>query len=133
MDPGFESFRSVTAGDLVASEEGRRVATPMTGLMLMPLYQKQGEEGFFITSPVRSMWLDVSTTLRRLRAERWLSVLPGVRQVPDRAGTYLVDRRVARFVARQVFHLLGFRRRDYSATHLVMEKRPEPEINGLSS
>ncbi|MCZ6725896.1 MAG: succinylglutamate desuccinylase/aspartoacylase family protein [Acidobacteria bacterium] len=130
MDPGFESFQRVTAGEPVGSEEGRSVGSPMTGLMLMPLYQEQGEEGFFITSPVRSLWLDVSTALRRLGIERWLSALPGVRQMPQEPGTYLVNRRAARFVARQIFHLLGYRRRDYSATHLVMEKRPEPEING---
>lgn len=130
MDPGFESFRPVAVGDLVATEEGRRVVTPRTGLMLMPLYQEQGEEGFFITRPVRSMWLNVSTTLRRLRLDRWLSALPGVRQMPEKPGFYLVNRRVARFVARQIFHLLGYRRRDHSATHLVMEKRPEPDING---
>lgn len=129
MRPGYRSFQPIEAGHLVADEETRPVASPMTGLLLMPLYQEQGDDGFFLTSPVRSLWLDLSTTLRRARAERWLSLLPGVRKVAGRPGTFLVNRRVARWVARQVFHLLGYRRRDHSPTHLVMEKRPEPVLD----
>jgi len=128
--PGFSSFQQITAGQLIADEDDRPVATPMTGLLLMPLYQSKGDDGFFVTQPVRSLWLDVSTTLRRARVERWLPLLPGVRAVPGAPGTFLVNRRIARFVARQVFHLLGYRRRDHSPTHLVMEKRPEPTLNG---
>jgi hypothetical protein len=59
-----------------------------------------------------------------------LGKLPGVRPIPEQPGTFLVDRRVARWKARQVFHLLGYRRRDHSRSHLVMEKRPEPDVNG---
>lgn len=133
MRPGFHSFQDIEVGDLVADEESRPVASPMSGLLLMPLYQDQGEDGFFITSPVNSRWLDLSTTLRRARVERWLGMLPGVSKVAGRPGTYLVNRRIARWVARQVFHLLGYRRRDHSPTHLVMEKRPEPQIDNHDS
>ena len=130
MRPGYRSFQPIAAGHVMADEEGRPVASPMSGVLLMPLYQEQGDDGFFVTSPVRSLWLDVSTTLRRARADRWLGVLPGVRRVSGPTNTFLVNRRVARWVARQVFHLLGYRRRDHSPTHLVMEKRPEPVLNG---
>lgn len=126
MHPGFGSFQPVTVGQPLATEEGRTVVSPMQGLLLMPLYQKLGDDGFFVTRPVRSLWLDLSTVLRRRRVERLVTWLPGVTPIPDRATTYLVNRRVARFGARQIFHLLGYRRRDHSRTHLVMEKRPEP-------
>ena len=129
MRPEFRSFQTIEAGHLMADEDGKPVASPMNGLLLMPLYQAQGDDGFFLMSPVRSLWLDVSTTLRRTGVERWLTLLPGVSKIAGRPGSFLVNRRVARFVARQVFHLLGYRRRDHSPTHLVMEKRPEPLLN----
>lgn len=130
MASGFNSFQSVTAGQPLATEEGHTVVCPMRGLLLMPLYQKLGDDGFFVTRPVRSLWLDLSTVLRRRRVERLLALLPGIKPLPDRAATYIVNRRIARFGARQLFHLLGYRRRDHSRTHLVMEKRPEPIPHG---
>jgi len=133
MGPDFRSFQPIDAGHVMGEEDGRAVASPMSGVLLMPLYQEQGDDGFFITTPVRSLWLDISTTLRKARVERWLGILPGVSQFAGQPGTFLVNRRVARWVARQVFHLLGYRRRDHSPTHLVMEKRPEPELDRHAS
>lgn len=126
MMPGFRSFQPITFGQPVASERGQTVASPMTGMLLMPLYQALGSDGFFLTRPVHSLWLDLSTVLRRARIERWLKFLPGVQVAAGAEGTYLVNRRIARWGPRQLFHILGFRRRDHSSTHLVMQKRPEP-------
>lgn len=48
MLPGFEGFQKVTKGQLLAHYNGQEVRAPMDGRLLMPLYQKQGKEGFFI-------------------------------------------------------------------------------------
>ena len=77
----------------------------------MPLYQDQGEEGFFLVDPVRPFWLRLSERVRPWRLERFLHWLPGVRRHPDQEGAFIIDRRIARWEALQVFHLLGFRRR----------------------
>lgn len=131
MRPGFSSFQEVVGGLELAEEDGGAVRAPKAGLLLMPLYQSQGDDGFFLTRPVKSLWLDLSTVLRRRKAERWLKLLPGVRPHPENPGTYIVNRRIARWGPRRLFHLLGYRRRDYSPSHLVMEKRPEPLVRGL--
>jgi hypothetical protein len=92
----------------------------------MPLYQAQGDDGFFLVRRVRPAWLGLSRVLRRLRLERLLPVLPGVRRHPELAGSFLVDRRVARWAALELFHLLGFRRRGPAGErYLVMTRRTE--------
>lgn len=48
MLPGFEGFQKVMEGQLLAYYNGHEVRAPMEGRLLMPLYQKQGKEGFFI-------------------------------------------------------------------------------------
>lgn len=48
MLPGFEGFQRVMEGQLLAHYDGHEVRAPMEGRLLMPLYQKQGKEGFFI-------------------------------------------------------------------------------------
>ncbi len=48
MNPDFVNFQPVTEGDLLAQDKHGEVRAPMSGFMLMPLYQAQGEDGFFI-------------------------------------------------------------------------------------
>ncbi len=124
MDPGFASFQPVRAGQPLAQEHGVPVRAPFSGYLLMPLYQAQGNDGFFLTRPVRPAWLALSAALRPLGLERFLHWLPGVSRLADRPGAFSVDRRVARWGARQLFHLLGFRRhRTPGQRHLVMVRR----------
>ena len=48
MVPNFRNFQRVSKGDLLAYDNGKPVFAPTDGLILMPLYQEQGEDGFFI-------------------------------------------------------------------------------------
>jgi succinylglutamate desuccinylase len=93
--------------------------------MLMPLYQAQGDDGYFLVRDVRPFWLRLSGAMRRRRLERWLHLLPGVRRHPDRPGSFVVDRRVARWYALEVFHLLGFRRLSDTGRELSVSRRSE--------
>lgn len=125
MRPGFASFDPIERGQTLAADRGGLVASPLAGRLLMPLYQPQGDDGFFIARPVARFWFELSATLRRLRVDRLLRFLPGVAPHPTVADTYVVHRRVARFLVRQIFHLLGFRRLEAGPRHLVFSRRPE--------
>ena len=48
MVPGYVNFTPVKAGELLGRDRKGMVKAPKTGRILMPLYQPQGEEGFFI-------------------------------------------------------------------------------------
>jgi succinylglutamate desuccinylase len=125
MAPGFLGFDPVRAGQAVARDRGGPVTTPRRGRLLMPLYQSQGEDGYFLVRAVHPAWLRLSAALRRLRLERWLHLLPGVRRHPERPGAFVVDRKVARWLALEVFHLLGFRRHG-AGRELVVSRRADP-------
>ncbi|NIP82429.1 MAG: aspartoacylase, partial [Gemmatimonadetes bacterium] len=80
MDPGYTSFQQVEAGQRLGHwGDGRPVVAPEGGRLLMPLYQEQGDDGFFLTRDVRRFWLAVSTLLRRIGVDRIAPLLPGVR------------------------------------------------------
>lgn len=123
--PGLVSFQPVKSGEPLASDRTGDVRSPRTGLVLMPLYQDQGEDGFFLVSQVRPFWLRLSEKLRPLRLERFLHWLPGVRRDPEQPGAFVIDRRIARWEALQIFHLLGFRRRGEKGRWLVMARRKQ--------
>lgn len=110
MIPGLTSFHAVHAGDMVAHDRAGPVRAPLSGLLLLPLYQERGEEGFFIARPVGRKWLTVSAVMRGLRLDRLLPWLPGAQRDPHQHDVVRVDRRIARWGVVQVFHLAGYRR-----------------------
>ena len=126
MAPGFRGFDPVDAGQALARDRGGPLTAARRGRLLMPLYQSQGEDGYFLVQDVHPVWLRLSAGLRRLRLERWLHLLPGVRRHPELAGAFVVDREVARWFALEVFHLLGFRRHRGPGRELVVSRRADP-------
>lgn len=126
MLPGFRNFHPVSKGDALARDHRGPIASPVDGYLLLPRYQGLGNDGFFVAREVRPVWLRVSALLRRLRAERILRLLPGVARDAANANRLLVDRRIARFLAVEVFHLFGYRRREVLADgRLAFERRRE--------
>ncbi|MEZ4425021.1 MAG: succinylglutamate desuccinylase/aspartoacylase family protein [Gemmatimonadota bacterium] len=124
MLPGFKSFQRVRKGQVLAQDIQGDVTAPATARILMPLYQEQGEDGFFIVREFRFVWLKVSEVLRRLHADRIAHWLPGIRRVAGYDDRLLVNRRVARWYALELLHLLGYRRERESGAALLVQRRP---------
>ena len=126
MEPGFEHLMRVRCGDLLARDRQGPVRSSESGLVLMPLYQTLGNDGYFLVRPVWPFWLEISGWMRRLGMDRLLPLLPGVtRQIADR-DTLRVDPRIARWFVVQIFHLLGFRRQGSEDRQWLFSRRVEP-------
>ncbi len=50
MLPGFQNFQQVLRGELLATNKEGHIRSPCDGLIFMPLYQNEGEDGFFIAT-----------------------------------------------------------------------------------
>jgi predicted deacylase len=48
MEPGFANIARVRSGELLARDRRGEIRAPADGLVLLPLYQAQGEDGFFL-------------------------------------------------------------------------------------
>jgi predicted deacylase len=125
MLPGFVSFQTISEGDLLGRNDRGELRAPEGGGILMPLYQRQGDDGFFVIRKFSTFWLTVSATLRHLRIDELLPLLPGVHRDRDRRGTLRIDRHVARFYALQIFHLAGYRKKRIEGNQLVVTRRNE--------
>ena len=111
MQPGYRSFQEVESGQLLARHRQGDLTAPGRAFLLLPLYQKEGEDGFFLAAAVRPFWIQLSAWIRPLRLDRLFHWLPGVRRHPEEEGVLLVNRKIARWYTLELFHLLGFRRR----------------------
>lgn len=52
MNPGYKNFQKVSAGEVIASDKNGPIKIPEDGRILMPLYQQQGEDGYFLVKEV---------------------------------------------------------------------------------
>ncbi|UZR95062.1 succinylglutamate desuccinylase/aspartoacylase domain-containing protein [Chondrinema litorale] len=60
MKPGFKNFDYIKRGTLLAEDDNGEIRATSDGFMLMPLYQKEGNDGFFLVSEVKESKEDLS-------------------------------------------------------------------------
>jgi len=123
MNKGFNNFDRIHKDELLAYSNAREVKATMNGLIFMPLYQKQGEDGFFIITKISKFWLTLSAIVRKLRLHNILRILPGIKKDPTNSYTLLVNPRTAKFLAVEIFHLFGYRKQVVKDNRLHFIKR----------
>lgn len=123
MNPGYDNFRPIRRGELLAHDIDGPIHAPMSGRILLPLYQGLGDDGFFIAREFSPFWLGLSSSMRRMGLGSLMPLLPGVRRHPEDQEILLVDTRVARFFPMQIFHLLGFRKLRSAGDLLLVSRR----------
>ncbi|HEU4709992.1 MAG TPA: succinylglutamate desuccinylase/aspartoacylase family protein [Pyrinomonadaceae bacterium] len=123
MEPGFRNFEAVRRGKVLAGDRAGAIKASETGLILMPLYQALGDDGFFLVREVKRFWLTLSALLRKLKVGHYMHLLPGVRRDPLNENFLIINTSIARFLPLQVFHLLGFRRLRWTDKYLVVSRR----------
>jgi succinylglutamate desuccinylase len=52
MMPGYQNFQQLQAGEVIAKDIAGEIKAPYDCQILMPLYQKQGTDGFFLIEPI---------------------------------------------------------------------------------
>jgi succinylglutamate desuccinylase len=52
MRPGYENFQHIEKGEWLAADCQGKITAQCDGYLLMPLYQRQGSDGFFVTREI---------------------------------------------------------------------------------
>lgn len=123
MEPGFRNIARAKGGQLLARDRRGEIVAPHDGVVILPLYQGLGSDGFFWGREVSEARLRASRVLRSLGAHHLLALLPGVERDPARATRFVVDRQATRLVPLEVFHLFGYRRVRERSGALTVERQ----------
>ncbi len=107
----FDNFEVVKKNQLIALSGSDEIHANQSGLLFMPLYQLQGKEGFFIIKEISHFWIWLSSIVRILKLHALLSMLPGVKQDPNAKHSLIVNPKTAAFLAVEIFHLFGYRKK----------------------
>lgn len=109
MLKGYSNFGKIKKGTRLAFSNGSSVESTTRGMIFMPLYQKQGEDGFFIIRKISMFWMGLSILLRKLQLHFLLRLLPGI--IQEGRYSLKVNPKIVLFFGNQIFHLLGYRKK----------------------
>jgi succinylglutamate desuccinylase len=123
MEDGFKSFQYIKKGTLLAKSNGTSIFSDYNAKLFMPLYQKSGNDGFFIIKTIPRFFLELSTLLRNIKADNVLTLLPGISWHDKNLGVLKANLSVTRFMVKSIFHLFGYRNRELNTTELLLYNR----------
>lgn len=131
MVEGFESFQKIKKGTLLAITDGIKIYSDHNAKIFMPLYQKSGNDGYFIIRPIPRFFLKFSEVLRKIKADTLLTLLPGISWHNKKKGVLKANLSVTRFMAKSIFHLFGYRNKQIDKTHLLLYNRERVAKNEM--
>lgn len=131
MVMGFKSFQDIEKGTLLATADGNKIYSDFNAKLFMPLYQKSGNDGYFIIKSIPYFFLKLSEVLRKLKADSLLTLLPGVSWHNKQKGVLKANLSVTRFMAKSIFHLFGYRNKQIDKTHLLLYNRERVAKNKM--
>lgn len=123
MQPGYKNFQPISRGELLANNREGEIRSDRKGNIFMPLYQSQGNDGYFIIGRVRYFWLKISEWLRKLHIDKLLPLLPGIQRNPGTENEFIVNLKIARWYAPEILHLLGYRKNHREKGRLIVARR----------
>ncbi len=128
MVPGFRNFDPVRKGQRLATDRRGAVRAPRSGRLLLPRYQGQGEDGFFIGRVVPRPVLRLSRAIRRLGLDDEVARLPFVTRDPVDPDRLVVPRSYLVGPIVDILHLCGYRRRVDAGDRVVFVRRRQDRL-----
>jgi succinylglutamate desuccinylase len=123
MKPNFKSFQNVKKGEQLATEQNKIIESPYSAKIFMPLYQRKGNEGFFIIRKIHPFFLKLSEVIRKWKLDTLITMLPGITWMDKEQGVLRVNLRVTKYLAKQIFHLFGYRNKQKNTTYMLLFNR----------
>ncbi len=123
MKPGYVNFQQIKKNEQLAKDQDGVIKAKESGRIFMPLYQSQGDDGFFIVRNIKKFWLTISAILRVTQFHRFLHLLPGVGKYNQLNHTLAVNTFWARWYVVDFFHLMGFRKKQIIGKRMIFTKR----------
>ena len=120
---GFNNFQKIKKNEPLAISNNKTLFSTLNARIFMPLYQSQGEDGYFIVMRISKFWLIASRYMRRLHLHNMLRVLPGIRQSKTSKHLLIINPKTAKYLTNEIFHLFGYRRKITKNGKLYFSKR----------
>ena len=123
MKPGFSNFQTIQQNEHLANINQEEVRSKNKSIIFMPLYQSQGSDGYFLIRKIPTFFLWLSRVVRKLKTDRLIVLLPGVKWTSNERDAMEVNLKIARLVTKQLFHLFGYRSKQKDDKRMIIKNR----------
>lgn len=123
MLEGFSNFQKINKKEALAISNGTTLFSPLNARIFMPLYQNQGEDGYFIVTHISKFWMLISRYMRKMQLHHLLRLLPGIQQSKENKYILVINPKTAKYLTNEIFHLFGYRRKISRNGKLYFSKR----------
>ena len=123
MHKGFKNFEPISRHHSLAQSDSGEITASESGRIFMPLYQNLGDDGYFILNKVSMFWLKTSLVARKVKINHFLRLIPGVKIDPQHRHGLIVNPKIAKYMAKDIFHLFGYRKQVFKNGKLYFTKR----------
>ena len=134
MLDGYKNFQPIKKGENLAVHNHKTIKSPGDFTIFMPLYQEQGEDGFFCIKSISNLKLKLISFLRKSKFQNLL--LPPKDETSRDQNTIIVNKLKTKSLQLQLLHLLGFRKRrnlnGKKAEYKRNERYPQPVKDWLN-
>jgi succinylglutamate desuccinylase len=123
MHRGFKNFEHISKNQSLAQTDGKEIFSNEKGRIFMPLYQNLGDDGYFILNKISMFWLKASLVARKIKINHFLRLIPGVKIDPLHRHGLIVNPKIAKYMAKDIFHLFGYRKKIFKNGKVYFTKR----------
>jgi hypothetical protein len=110
MNPGYENFEPVFKDEVLASNQSGELRAIENGRIFMPLYQDQGDDGFFIIKRLGGRRKLLTEKARKAGFGQFLKWLPGIRRYDCYHAFIVSSNRFVNLYAPPLLKMMGYRR-----------------------
>lgn len=119
----YKNFQPIKKGEKLALHNQRIIKSPGDYTIFMPLYQDQGEDGFFFIKPITYLRLRIISMLRKSSFQEHL--IPKAHVTHRDRNTLIINKLKIKGYQLKLLHLLGFRKRKNINGKKAIYKRNE--------
>ena len=123
MNPGYANFDRIEKGVELARDKDGVICAGMDGRILMPLYQGQGDDGFFIGQEVSPDELQVWLFLRKLEAGQLLTSIEGVEILGEENLCLSLSKAAQQEIPIKLLRMLGYRKQRQRGEDVLIWRR----------
>ena len=123
MHLGFKNFEHIEMYQNLAQSNGKEITANERGRIFMPLYQNLGDDGYFILNKISMFWLKASLVARKIKINHFLRLIPGVKMDSQHRHGLIVNPKIAKYMAKDIFHLFGYRKKIFKNGKVYFTKR----------
>lgn len=111
MIQGFTNFQKIQKNQALAISNSKTLYSKYKALVFMPLYQKQGDDGYFIIKKASTSWLSLSRFVRKYKLYFILKLIRGISFVDPEKYILKTKKKSINSIGIFLFHLFGYRQK----------------------